>query len=95
MNWRVRFYEGIDDLWVARPELEIQRHSPHAVRHTAASWLVEAGVLLDDVQRPLGHESFAVTARYAHLAAGAHLAVESARDRLLAPRGRMGGGSGR
>ena len=35
------------------------------MRHTAASWLVQDGVPLYDVQALLGHESFATTQRYA------------------------------
>lgn len=46
--------------------------SPHDMRHTAASWLVAAGVDLYRVQGLLGHESFATTQRYAHLAPDAH-----------------------
>jgi site-specific recombinase XerD len=42
------------------------------MRHTAASWLVQDGVPLYDVQALLGHESFATTQRYAHLAPDAH-----------------------
>lgn len=38
------------------------------MRHTAASWLVQAGVDLYRVQALLGHESFKTTQRYAHLA---------------------------
>jgi site-specific recombinase XerD len=33
------------------------------MRHTAASWLVQDGVPLYDVQALLGHESFATTQR--------------------------------
>ena len=44
--------------------------TPHAMRHTAASWLVQAGVDLYRVQALLGHESFRTTQRYAHLAPG-------------------------
>lgn len=82
-NWRVRWYQAIDDARAAQPELEIPAHSPHMLRHIAASWLVRAGVPLYDVQKLLGHESFAVTARYAHLAPDAHDAVEAAWRRLL------------
>jgi site-specific recombinase XerD len=45
------------------------------MRHTAASWLVIDGVPLYDVQALLGHESFATTQRYAHLAPDAHSRV--------------------
>jgi integrase len=37
-----------------------------------ASWLVQDGVPLYDVQALLGHESFTTTQRYAHLAPDAH-----------------------
>lgn len=51
---------------------KIRRFSPRVMRHTAASWLVQAGVPLYDVQGLLGHESFETTQRYAHLAPDAH-----------------------
>jgi len=50
----------------------IRPHPPRVMRHTAASWLVQDGVPLYDVQALLGHESFATTQRYAHLAPDAH-----------------------
>jgi hypothetical protein len=46
--------------------------SRHGVmRHTAASWLVQDRVPRYDVQALLGHEDYATTQRYAHLAPGA------------------------
>jgi site-specific recombinase XerD len=40
----------------------------HTLRHTFASWLVQAGVPLFKVSSWLGHSSIQVTERYAHLA---------------------------
>lgn len=65
-----RFYQ---DAWYpAIGASGVPRHSPHVMRHTAASWLVQDGVDLYRVQALLGHESFATTQRYAHLQPGAH-----------------------
>ena len=40
----------------------------HTLRHTTASWLVQNGVSIQEVQRILGHRSLAMTLRYGHLA---------------------------
>lgn len=46
----------------------IERITPHVLRHTCASWQVQAGVPLYTVQRWLGHSTLRMTERYAHLA---------------------------
>lgn len=70
-NWRAVWREAL-------AAAKVPYLSPHTCRHTAASWLVQAGVSLYDVQRLLGHESFATTQRYAHLAPDAHGSVTAA-----------------
>ena len=42
--------------------------TPHILRHTCASRLVQAGVNLQTVCEWLGHSSIDMTMRYAHLA---------------------------
>jgi site-specific recombinase XerD len=39
----------------------------HSLRHTFASWLVQDGVPLYEVQKLLGHSTITVTEIYAHL----------------------------
>lgn len=80
-NWRKRWHAAIVKAQAKNPELRVPDYRPHALRHTAASLLVQDGVPLYDVQRLLGHESPMITARYSHLAPDAHDSIESSWER--------------
>ena len=47
-----------------RPKKKI---TPHSLRHSYATHLIEAGIDLIEVQKYLGHHSILTTVRYSHL----------------------------
>jgi integrase len=57
---------------VDRAGLDPDEITPHTLRHTAVTHLVQAGVDLPTVQRISGHKTLAMVARYAHQN-GAHI----------------------
>lgn len=71
------------EAWLAKRD----RVTFHALRHSAASLLVGAGIPLLDVARVLGHSTIAVTMRYAHHA------PESGRVAIDALDGALGRGA--
>lgn len=64
---------------VQRAGLDPDQITPHTLRHTAVTHLVQAGVDLPTVQRISGHKTLSMVARYAHQS-GSH--IEAAMDRL-------------
>jgi integrase len=76
---RVRDELFRDRVWA--PALEaagVEYARPYILRHTAASWLVQAGVPDREIMKILGHSSTALIATYAHLAPDAHEKVRGA-----------------
>lgn len=59
------FQRALDD---AAKVAKIERFRVHDLRHTYASWLIQAGVPIEEVRRLMGHVSIQTTQRYAHLA---------------------------
>ena len=57
---------------VERAGLDRLTVTPHVMRHTAITRLVEAGVDLPTIQRISGHKTLAMVLRYAHVS-GAHI----------------------
>lgn len=56
------FRVNVWDKAVARAELDDPKPTPHALRHTCATWMLAAGQPLTTVSRHLGHENIQITA---------------------------------
>lgn len=92
-NYRKVWYAAIDRVNAAgrRAGLApVPSHDPYTCRHTCASWLVQDGVPLYQVQALLGHERASTTERYAHLDPEAHGRIEDAWSRIVAHQRRTG-----
>lgn len=78
---RTRFRQRVWLPAVVAADLVAPLPREHDLRHTYASWLVQAGVTLYEVQHLMGHESSTTTEMYAHLQPDAHDAALRALDR--------------
>jgi integrase len=79
---RDRISEGFKRA-VIRAGLDPAKVTPHVLRHTAITKLVEAGVDLPTVQRISGHKTLAMVARYAHVSSPHIDAAMGALDRTI------------
>ena len=78
---------GWDDLSRAGPAGLVR----HGLRHTALTWMADAGVELHVLQRVAGHQDPAVTARYLHPDTQAVLDAGSAFSAWWSDNGRKAG----
>ena len=71
---------SVDYLWGrVREKAELKSFRLHDLRHSAASFMLEAGASLTEIGAALGHQNASTTAKYAHLTGSA---VRNAVDAL-------------
>ncbi len=68
---------------VVRAGLDPARITPHVMRHTAITRLVEAGIDLPTMQRISGHKTLSMVLRYAHVSGALIDAAMAALDRTI------------
>ena len=73
------YWQLNDEFVAARDAARLSHVRFHDLRHTAASWLINAGVDLYTVGRILGHSTPLTTQRYAHLS---HASLKRAMAKL-------------
>ncbi len=68
----------------ARKELRLEKHAtPHTLRHSYATHLLEAGVSLRSIQQVLGHRSLRTTEVYMHVTQPGAERLQEIVDRLM------------
>jgi len=78
--------------WIERPILDADAAgikkavTPHALRHSFATHLLERGTDITIIQALLGHDKLDTTARYTRVATGMIAGIESPLDLLSQPR---------
>jgi integrase len=88
----VRIHNFSPNVWVpaldrAKEKGLTKKPRVHDLRHTNASWLIQAGVPLTVIQRHLGHESIQTTSdRYGHLDRKSSRAVATVIGKALTPK---------
>ncbi len=76
--------QGLDRQWrLVRRAARLENFRWHDLRHSAASYLAQAGASLHEIGSVLGHSTPAITAKYSHLVAGKAVTGHAALDEKL------------